>query len=465
MSKKLTATIACLLVWAAFVPERGAVAAIRGTARNGQKNFVAARDEQTLARIKQKVVKLRQLKFLRPVPSGVRTKAELRQYVVGELHKQYPPERMKAVTLLFRKLRVIPDNCDLEKTLTNLLIEQIAGFYDWRTKTLYVMKGMAPGLNGDVILAHELTHALQDQHFDLSTLPLDDQHDDDVLMAIQCLVEGDATLLMMQYALSETGMDPTLIPDVSQLMRSAERLMPIMGGPSFLKTPEFLRKTLIFPYIDGLAFVETLYQRDGWNGVNQAFRRLPVSTEQILHVDKYLGPNPDFPMKIVIPGIDKAVNSPWKLIDHNVIGEYCLRLILEETLKDKNAAMVAAAGWDGDRLYVFSKDNTNQIAFAWMTTWDSESDAREFYDAWKSWVHAGYPGDKLSGFVPSLYTHWTSTKADVWLEIRGKDVLIVDGFSPAVLTRVVTSSWGAKKQMLTPAMVRVRKKAKGSTRQ
>ena len=130
-----------------------------------------------------------------------------------------------------------------------------------------------------------------------------------------------------------------------------------------------------------------------------------------------------------------------------------------------NAAMVAATGWDGDRLYVFSNGDADQIAFVWLTTWDSETDAREFYDAWKSWIHTGYPDDKLSGFVPSLYTHWTSTNGDVWLEIRGKDVLIVDGFPPAMLARAVTSSWGAKKQMLTPAMIRVRKKAKGSTRQ
>src|SRR3954447_12324532 len=334
-------------------------------------------------KVARRVEVLRKLRFKHiPKPRIVSAK-QAEAEGLGEIDRSYPPARRRADEEVLKLLGLIPPKADLRKISGAIYGEQVAGYYDPRHKRLSVVRG-ASGLSGEIVLAHELTHALEDQRFDI---PEPAAGTDDGSSASQAITEGTATALMLDYGRRYIG--------------SGDALGQALGGlgdatkKPETKLPRYVQNSLEFPYFGGLTFVQALRQRagGGWRLVNQALaKRPPVSTEQVLHPEKWVAR--ERPGPVALRAAAGALPPGFKRIDRGELGEYDTREILSGAL-DAAAAGRAAAGWGGGRyvLWQGSAPHTGcaapcrrRDAFVISWRWDTARDAREFSRALTAWL-------------------------------------------------------------------------------
>jgi len=392
--------------------------------------------------LQKEMTALRGLKFTQKVVVGEYSRAELLAFIRKELEKELPKPEADKIRKALVHFGLIPADLDFYQTVIDLLGGSIAGFYHPKTKELRLIK---PGegeeaedaQTRDMTLVHELCHAAQDQNFDLNTLPIELKTNDDVVLATQALVEGDATIVGLKWALKDR------FDAVASLITASYKSGDL--GEGVRKVPACLRKTLAFPYGYGSEFVLALLGRakDDWSAVSKVFDDLPGSTEQILHPKKYFGEARDYPQDVSIEGLEGIVAGGWKLTTHNVNGEFGTRLVLDEFKVEKSSMRRdAAEGWDGDRYFVF-ENAAGGLAGTWFTTWDSEDDAKEFQAIYTTLLAAKHEGAERTPADQKV----TFTKGGVTavLERRGADVLIIDGFGPDVAGRL-NKIWSAVKK-------------------
>lgn len=332
------------------------------------------------------VSRLRKLEFKRPVPLRMATRDEGEKYVLGELEKQWPTEQLEADERAFKMLGLLPADYHLHDELVALYREQLAGFYDPKADRMVLVKiDFLKGLT-KMLLSHELTHALQDQHFDLGRLLEGSTHTLDADFTISSLIEGDATLVMMDYVMEKALEDPGMLAEAlkADVMANSKKLL---GAPPLMK------HMLVSPYLYGMGFVSHFRNR-GWERVNEIYAELPLSAEQMMHPEKYY-PRRDFPQHIDF-GVEfaPAAKGQWKRGIDSTLGEIGVLALVEswgELLKDgelRKSAGKVAAGWDGDRLVSFegAPDSPGAIRIWWISTWDTPEDAAEMRDALRKWV-------------------------------------------------------------------------------
>jgi hypothetical protein len=213
-------------------------------------------------------------------------------------------------------------------------------------KKLFLM-AESPASFQKMFLSHEITHALQDDHFDLKKLDLERKDNDDYVIAAGALVEGDAILVMIEYVVQAAVADKRIMEEAMRMTDSAG----VGSTEVFNRAPNYIKSQLMFPYLSGVAFVTALRNRGGWPLVNEAYRHVPLSSEQILHVEKYLD-QPDPPVLVSMPDVSKAMGPPWKRLTANVMGEINIRVLMKEFRLAAKAPAVAA-GWGGDQFGVF----------------------------------------------------------------------------------------------------------------
>jgi hypothetical protein len=406
--------------------------------------------ERKARALQRQVTRLRGLEFKAPVRIQSKTVRELHARILEDLDTEYPPHRMEAVQKTGIRLGLFPERFDLRRSLSDLLAEQVAGFYDPKRKELCLVGRTSVGLerlaegmlemmtkikSEDLYAVHELTHALQDQHYDLETLPIEIEDNDDLAMAVKCVVEGEATYVMLDYLARAMGQS------VDQLASGAAGgMMPISGKAG--AAPEFLKQTLVFPYIAGLPFVQKVKKRGGWPKVSALYADLPASTEQILHPEKYLGEARDVPHVLRWGALASLPAGDWLLIESNVLGEFGIRVLLKGRKKDSPWAR-AAAGWDGDRYHVYqSKRDSGRLLLLWVSSWDTASDATEFADAYAARLNedAGEDGG-LIGPEPSWRGWRRNADESVWMIVSGKDVYVVDGAEGIFAPEALVAEW------------------------
>ena len=212
-----------------------------------------------------------------------------------------------------------------------------------------------------VVLAHELTHALQDQHFGLKRLPLEIKNNDDVVAAASALVEGEATLVMSEYMMKNLSLK-ALKDNVAATI--TQNMSELAGAP------RYLREMLVFPYLRGQEFCSSLYGGGGYEAVSAAYEKPPTSTAQILHPEKYFREPREEP--IAIEWADVTVNGKAPTAD-NTLGEMGMRIQIAQYTDDRTGED-AANGWRGDRYVCYE----GGAALAWKSVWASEREAAEF---------------------------------------------------------------------------------------
>lgn len=354
---------------------------------------------------------LRELESLTPPSRRLIDQEQMAQLISKKLDEGYAPEEAHRDELVLTTLELIPPGLDLYQTMSALLGEQAAGLYDPDDETLYVSTFLeGNGRMGPLeksTFAHEYTHALQDQYFDLEALGMgaaETDWDDDQLLAIQSLVEGDAALAMQQY------MTAHLKPlELVKLIGQAVG----MDQEALDRTPPYLRASLLFPYQEGLLFVGSLFQQGGWAMVNTAYTDLPQSTEQIMHPERY--PH-DVPQVVRLPSLADSLAPEWQLVGENVLGEFSLRAYLGTYLSQSQAAQ-AASGWDGDQYVVYQNATSQQALLVLLLAWDDEAEMAEFVTIYREYAQNRF-GDDLTQTDGADRTWWTG-KNDVLLLAQG----------------------------------------------
>jgi hypothetical protein len=302
------------------------------------------------------------LPFRAPVPLDFITPADLRRYLKDLVDEEYPPARADADARLLIALDLLPPGTALRDVRMRLLEENVAGFYDERPgrKKLYAVsedRTMTP--TNQIVLAHELRHAMQDQYADVHhVLPTSVGDFDDRRVAFMAALEGDATLVMERFLLQRLGLSSAAVPDVP----GAALMAPELAG-----VPPVLRDHLLVPYLAGRDFARALHQRGGWPALREAWGRPPRSTEQVLHPEKFTAG--EEPRPVAPPPAPEG----GRLILEGVLGEALTRTFLG------GGSDVAAAGWGGDRYRVW--DLSGRTLVVWRTEWDTPADAREFLEA------------------------------------------------------------------------------------
>jgi hypothetical protein len=369
--------------------------------------------------IQSQVIEERGLQPIHPVPVVLLSPDELRQNVTNDFLADYTDEKMADDLMELSTIGLIEPGFDMKAFYTELLSEQVAGYYDNDTQEMFVVQGQ--GFEGPEYLtyAHEYTHVLQDQTYDLKNgLNYNDdacEKDSERCAAIQALVEGDASLSeftwFQNYA---TTQDKKQVLDFYNTMTS----------PVYDSAPAFLKDDFVFPYNQGLTFVQAIYDQGGWPAVDAVYNNPPVSTEQILHPEKYPS---DTPIPVELPDLTSALGSGWREVSHNQMGEWYTYLILARAADanarlDDTTAQNAAAGWGGDEYQILHNDASNATAFVMKTIWDTPNDAGEFARAFQQYAEKRFgvtgtqQGDTFtwsySGGYSSLYQSGDTT---IWI--------------------------------------------------
>ena len=320
---------------------------------------------------------MRVLPVKEPLETDILTTEGVDKYIKREIRRQYPGDNFSHYEETLKILGFIPVQTDLMGTLMNLYLEQVAGFYDDISGQFFVMESfdMNETITG-IILAHEICHALQDQNFNLGEMGLLQSNNDDKSYAVLSALEGDATILMMEWYQNNFTL--------GSLMGMVEMLG--MDQSSFNETPYFIQNLLVFPYIQGMNFMTMVMAHYGPDGRDIPFRDPPDSTEQILHPDKYYRER-DEPTIVHLPEGLSMQGRGWRRSYENTFGEMGLKLLFEQYLAG-NKSREAAAGWDGDRYALFHKDG--KFLILWDSVWDSSLDVEEAADAFTKVMQERY---------------------------------------------------------------------------
>jgi hypothetical protein len=287
---------------------------------------------------------------LEPLKKSLRSREEIRAYVIQQMKEDKEPEKRYADERMLEKLGLLPKNFPFDAFLVDLLTEQIAGLYDPKAKEFYIADWMKPE-EQEVVMAHELTHALQDQHYHLDRWRDAAKPNDDAEAARDAVLEGAAVAAMIDYGLREQG------GSLDTIANSELKLSALLGNmdssPLLMKAPAFLRDSLVFPYGAGADFcMAVLRTRGGWPGFDSVFQKPPVSTQQILHPELYF--RGIAPLPVTLPDLLHNLPSGWKALDSNIMGEFGLQEILKEFLTEDRADDLALV-WAGDRYTIYER--------------------------------------------------------------------------------------------------------------
>ncbi len=310
---------------------------------------------------------------------------QLSDKITQDFLENYPAEDALNEALTMAAFGLINSDFDLHTLYTELYSEQVAGFFDMESKEMVVVQGESFGGVERFVYAHEYTHVLQDQNFDIDNeLNYNDEAcetDSERCTAILALIEGDATLTQLQWFLSNASPE-----DQDELM---EMIRNEINSPIFNSAPEFITLGVTFPYEYGYLFVDHLYRNGGWGSVDRAYQNPPLSTEQILHPDHY--PD-DLPIQVELPELKNVLqNAWWEEIDRGVLGEWYTYLILAKGLNesarlDDGQAKLAAEGWGGDAYVVYYNTDATETLMILRSTWDTPADADEFADSFRDYA-------------------------------------------------------------------------------
>jgi hypothetical protein len=292
------------------------------------------------------------LRFTSTPRSAMRTREQVRTYLVNKLDEELTPPRLRGLESAYRLFGLLPDTVELRRLLLDIYTEQVAGFYDPDSTTFFGVEG-SDRSQLRLVLAHEMVHALQGQHLRVDSI-LKATANNDRLSAAQAILEGQATLASIDVL--APGQNMSKSPGFWELYR--EQVQQNQGAmPVFARSPLLIRQALIFPYLDGAEFMHW------WETSRHADTvpygaRMPVSTEQILHPDRY--ERGDEPVTVTLGG--------QKGLYEDVLGESEVRVLIATLSGSDEVQTVMPIGWGGDRFRVY--DTRDGPALIWYVVWD-----------------------------------------------------------------------------------------------
>lgn len=379
------------------------------------------------------VSKIRGLNFKHQITKKVTNQNEVRSIMLKELQNPENMAKLDGEGKMLIKLGLLPENFDYRKFLVDLYVEQIAGFYVPENKIIYIADWMSMDMQPS-ILSHELTHALQDQYFDLTKVLKPDYNRSDMNMAKTSVVEGEATMVMLEYMIKDYGFNIYELPNFS--MVQFQDMMPYSSSTEaklLATAPAVISDTMTFPYLYGTDFIMSFVKKYGWKQVASIYAAMPQSSEQIMHPEKYMSAGKDCPVKIELNNIENALGSGWKKINTDVLGEYVYYILVRE-LSDRSTATIASSGWGGDQIQCFQ--NGSSVMVIMMTVWDTDKDGKEFFDAYNKVVSNKYSREHVEDKGKN-YCLWSTEDKYVYSGINGKKVIVIEGVPEEIIYKLL----------------------------
>ena len=328
--------------------------------------------------VTSQVPPIRQLQPTKTVPYQIISRADFQNYLISTADEDTTPAWRSAEENFLKRLGLLPQDADLNALLLQLYTSEVAAYYNPADGTFYIIQRDAPfGPVDKVTTAHEYTHALQDQHFDLEGNRIKDPAQGDQALAQLSVIEGDATLTSQNWMKDNMSQSEQL-----QLLQDA---LGELGNDQLASMPLILRRQLEFPYTEGLLFTTDVWGLGGYDAVNQAIQTAPASTEQILHSDKYY--NHEAPVPVTLTDLTSALGSGFSNDYQQTMGELNIQVLATggekppldvPGLPAQWPHQEVAAGWGGDKLNMYDNASNGQWLIDWQTAWDTQADADEF---------------------------------------------------------------------------------------
>jgi hypothetical protein len=372
------------------------------------------------------------MKLRHAVPCDFITKEQINQFLRKRVKETSSPDEVRAEELTLKKFGLIPQDFNLAENEVDLLTEQAAAFYDYNRKKLFITDSTSSE-SQEPVLAHELSHALADQNYNLARFIKQGRKSDDGSTARLAVMEGQATWMMSEYLARKSGSSlrdsATLAATMANLAAGDE------GGdaaksdgefPVYDKEPLYLRLTLVFPYTKGMSFQQAVLQRDSQQAFGEVFLKPPASTQQILHPEKYF--DQVQPTDPALP----VVHLPhgYKGLVGGELGELEQGILLEQYVGKTRAAAIAPH-WRGCNFELQENKKAGRVVLLYSTEWDSEESAKLYFAAYrealrKKWKNMTVTSEEANAI--------TGTGDDGRFELRRKGAIVtsVEGLEPEI---------------------------------
>ena len=365
-----------------------------------------------------------------PLKKRLFSRDQIRPLLVAKFRVDFTPREIHAEEAALKAFGLIPPEFDLEQFYLDLYTEQAAGYYDPAQKTMFIANWVKPDMQR-MVMAHELTHALQDQNYDLERFMRAMKDEDDASNARLAVVEGYAMAAMVQYMIKPARIEQ--MPSLRQMMDLQLNQDP-KQFPVYARAPFFFRYQALFPYAEGVGFVQKGLQIGGWKRLNLLFEKPPVDTQQIfVPQDYYRGLPVD---AVTLPASTPLDRMPGATrITENSMGELGYYCLLGQLANQDEAGSISS-GWVADRYIIYQRPQPNRFALLARTRWASADAAGDFFDAYCKILAHKYPG--LAPDSGNTATHFAAASAsNAVVVIRvNNECRFAEGFPPAELKSV-----------------------------
>ena len=339
-------------------------------------------DQQQAASVEATVAHIRGLDFTRQVPVVLQSPAQAQQAIIAQIARDHSDEDLRIGGESGAMTGLYPANIDLKRQTLELLSAEMIGFYNPDTKQMVIIRPSHPGGSLDVkrlgagmgamVLAHELTHALQDQHFGIEKMLNHVKNNDDQTLALKCVAEGDATLAGFGYTAGHLES-----ANVGLLVRQMNNL-PTSVVAQGHKIPVAVTVPMMFQYSSGSRFVAEAWRRGGWRAVDRLYSHPPLSSQQIMQPELYFD-RPAPPLQIELNGYEDLLTE-WKKVDEDTYGELLLKLILQRNLPPQAPAFNTLPRWAGDQ--IITLQHGKELTLLWLIVFHDKVAAGHFAEAY-----------------------------------------------------------------------------------
>lgn len=412
-------------------------------------HHISKQEAEELFRAVDEILKFDSERTGLPIKHHVKRKltsrAEVEKFFLKSFQEDESAKRLTQAELVLKKFGLIPRDSSLQGTLLALYTESVAGYYDPKTKTVYLLDWL-DAESQKPVLAHELTHALQDQNFGIEQyfkIPKDknsryDFTTSEAQSARVAVMEGQAAAAMVDYLLADRGLTLASAPDVARAVQAAMLAEP--DAPILSHAPLYLREDMKFPYTYGLNFTLELLKTSKERAFREPFSKPPQSTRQIMEPETYIG-NESAPA-LPAPDFDRLLGDEWRQFDVDTVGQFDVSILAREYGRTPQQAQKISSEWRGSYYYAANKkgikpSKPEDIALLYVSRWASPEAANHFAD-----IYAGALGTRYTkiGPVPGEPGHWSSEEGDIFVDRQNDLVLITESFDPATSKKLRTAA-------------------------
>jgi hypothetical protein len=409
-----------------------------------------------------------------PVKRKLVTREEVGRFLEERMKDDKDTEKLERSEASLKKFRLLPKDFDLRPFLVTLMKEQVAGYYDPKTKTVNLLDWVAAEEQKPV-MAHELTHALQDQNYgmekwmeagDKPKTIQEEIEQDERRAAREAVIEGQGMIVLLDYMMRPQGIRVTDAPLLVQALRQGMNLQ-VPDSPVFSNAPLFLRDSMLFPYSSGMDFVlQVELKRGNRGGFASVLQTPPTTTRNILEPETYLAKETIPNLKVA--DFDKLLGKSWQRWDYGFMGEYDIQLLFKQW-GDATKPEPALPGvsqpptddisptWRGGYYVSYKKPDTKppangkldtaNLALVYVSKWASPQAAKLFADGYGKALAKRYKKVSVTkSMAEGTRGEWSTEEGPVIIETRGDLVVLSESFDPSTFDKLRDAALAELKQ-------------------